>query len=213
MAGLNVAVLVSGRGSNLQALLDRSAAGARFRIGLVVSDRADAGALARAAAAGVPARIVRARAGELRAGFGVRLDAALAGAGIDLVCLAGFLRILGSGFVARWRGRLLNVHPSLLPAYPGLDTHARALRDGALRHGCTVHWVRPAVDAGPIIAQAAVPVEPTDDPATLAARVRAAEHRLYPEVVAGIAAGRLADPGGTARLRPDQPAISISEKK
>lgn len=195
MAVLNVAVLVSGRGSNLQALLDRAASQAGFRVAVVVSDQPDAPALERAAAAGVPVAVVAPAAGERRAAFDARLDTALASRGVELVCLAGFMRILGPGFVGRWRGRLVNIHPSLLPAYPGLDTHARALRDGATRHGCTVHWVRPAVDAGPVIAQAAVPVWRTDDPATLAARVLSAEHRLYPEVVAGIAAGRLQDPG------------------
>ncbi len=213
MAVLNAAVLASGRGSNLQALLDRAGPAARFRIAVVVSDRPAAPALERAAAAGVPTTVVRPRPDEPRAGFDARLDAALAGTGAGLVCLAGFMRILGPAFVARWRGRLINIHPSLLPAYPGLDTHARALRDGVRRHGCTVHWVRPAVDAGPVIAQAAVPVEPADDPATLAARVLSAEHRLYPEVVAGIAAGRLADPAGTAPRRPAHPAISSAEKK
>ena len=196
MAVLNVAVLVSGRGSNLQALLDRAVSRAAFRVAVVVSDQPDAPALERAAAAGVPAAVVAPAAGERRAAFDARLAAALARRGVELVCLAGFMRILGPAFVGRWRGRLVNIHPSLLPAYPGLDTHARALRDGVTRHGCTVHWVRPEVDAGPVIAQAAVPVRSTDDPATLAARVLSAEHRLYPEVVAGIAAGRLQDPGG-----------------
>lgn len=195
MAVLNVAVLVSGRGSNLQALLDRAAPHAGFRVAVVVSDQPDAPALERAAAAGVPVAVVAPAAGERRATFDARLDTALARRAVELVCLAGFMRILGSAFVGRWRGRLINIHPSLLPAYPGLDTHARALRGGATRHGCTVHWVRPEVDAGPIIAQAAVPVRRTDDQATLAARVLSAEHRLYPEVVAGIAAGRLRDPG------------------
>ena len=212
MAVLNVAVLVSGRGSNLQALLDRAAiaAGAGFRIALVVSDQPGAVALERAATAGVSAVVIEPAAGERRAAFDTRLSDVLERAGAELVCLAGFMRILGSGFVDRWRGRLINIHPSLLPAYPGLDTHARALRDGVRRHGCTVHWVRSEVDAGPVIAQAAIQVRPDDDPASLAARVLAAEHGLYPEVVAAIAAGRLSDPEGSG---PVQPTMSSAEKK
>ena len=212
MAVLNVAVLVSGRGSNLQALLDRAAiaAGAGFRIALVVSDQPGAVALERAAMAGVSAVVIEPAAGERRAAFDTRLSDVLERAGVELVCLAGFMRILGSGFVDHWRGRLINIHPSLLPAYPGLDTHARVLRDGVRRHGCTVHWVRSEVDAGPVIAQAAVQVRPDDDPASLAGRVLAAEHGLYPEVVAGIAAGRLSDPEGSG---PVQPTMSSAEKK
>lgn len=215
MAALNVAVLVSGRGSNLQALLDRAAvvAGAGFRIALVVSDQPGAAALERAAAAGVSAVAIEPEAGERRAAFDTRLSVVLERAGVKLICLAGFMRILGSGFVDRWRGRLINIHPSLLPAYPGLDTHARALRDGVRRHGCTVHWVRSDVDAGPVIAQAAVPVRPDDDPASLAARVLSAEHGLYPEVVAAIAAGRLSDPGGIGPGGLVQPTMSSAEKK
>ncbi len=216
MAVLNVAVLASGRGSNLQALLDRAAvaAGAGFRIALVVSDQPGAAALERAATVGVSAVAIEPAAGERRAAFDSRLSVVLERAGAELICLAGFMRILGPDFVDRWRGRLINIHPSLLPAYPGLDTHARVLRDGVRRHGCTVHWVRSEeVDAGPVIAQAAVPVRPGDDPATLAARVLSAEHGLYPEVVAAIAAGRLSDPGGIGPGGPVQPTMSSAEKK
>ena len=215
MAVLNVAVLVSGRGSNLQALLDRAAvaAGAGFRIALVVSDQPGAAALERAATAGVSAVAIEPAAGERRAAFDARLSLVLERAGVELICLAGFMRILGPGFVDRWRGRLINIHPSLLPAYPGLDTHARVLRDGVRRHGCTVHWVRSEVDAGPVIAQAAVQVRPDDDPASLAARVLAAEHGLYPEVGAASAGGQLSDPEGVGPGVPAQPTMSSAEKK
>ncbi len=212
---MKVAVLASGRGSNLQALIDRARGPDRagFQIELVVSDQPAAAALARAQTAGVRTAVVAPARNESREAFDTRLAGVLDRAGVDLVCLAGFMRILGRAFVDQWRGRLVNIHPSLLPAYPGLDTHARVLRDGGARHGCTVHWVRPAVDAGPIIAQAPVPVLSTDDEESLAARVLAAEHRLYPEAVAGIAAGRVRDPDPAGTGRPGQPTISIAEKK
>ena len=215
MASMRVAVLASGRGSNLQALLDRAAdsGSAGYRVVLVVSDQRNAAALSRARAAGISAAVVERRTGEQRSGFDARLAAVLDRADVDLVCLAGFMRILGPAFVERWRGRLVNIHPSLLPAYPGLDTHARALHDDADRHGCTVHWVRSEVDAGPIITQVSVPVLPGDDPETLAARVLVQEHRIYPDAVSGIAAGRYRDPGGTGPGGTGQPTMSTAEKK
>lgn len=191
MARLKVAVLISGRGSNLQALIDACAA-ADFpaEIGLVLSNRADAQGLERAARAGIATQVIPHRAFKDRAEFDAALDQALTAAGIELVCLAGFMRLLGAEFVARWRDRLINIHPSLLPAFRGLDTHRRALAAGVRFTGCTVHFVRAELDDGPIIVQAAVPVLPGDDADSLAARVLAAEHRAYPLALRLIAEGR-----------------------
>jgi formyltetrahydrofolate-dependent phosphoribosylglycinamide formyltransferase len=193
MSGRRVAVLISGRGSNLAALLAAATApGFPASIALVVSNRAEAPGLAHARAAGVPARVVASRGfGADRAGFEAALEAALAEHGVELIALAGFMRVLSPAFCEAWRDRLVNIHPSLLPAFPGVDTHARALAAGVKLHGCTVHLVRPTVDEGPILAQAAVPVLPEDTPATLAARVLAMEHRLYPPALAALAAGRV----------------------
>jgi phosphoribosylglycinamide formyltransferase-1 len=173
------AALISGRGSNMSALIAAAAAPdypAEIRV--VISDRADAAGLEIARAAGVEALALDAKAAGGRAAFEAQLDAALRARGVELICLAGFMRILSAGFCARWRA--LNIHPSLLPAYKGLDTHARALADGVREHGCTVHWVTPELDSGEIVAQARVPVLPGDDAARLAARVLAEEHKLYP---------------------------------
>jgi phosphoribosylglycinamide formyltransferase-1 len=190
MARLKVAVLISGRGSNLAALIAACAA-ADFpaEIRLVLSNRADATGLAYATAAGIPTRVIPHRDYATRAAFDDALDRALGAAGIELVCLAGFMRLLGDPFVAVWRDRLVNIHPSLLPSFPGLDTHARALAAGVRFTGCTVHFVRPAMDEGPIIVQAAVPVLAGDDADRLAARVLAAEHRAYPLALRLIAEG------------------------
>jgi phosphoribosylglycinamide formyltransferase-1 len=195
-----VAVLISGRGSNMRALVEAARdPDYPAEIALVLSNRADAAGLAHAAAAGVPAAVVESRPfrGD-REGFERALDAVLARHGIELVALAGFLRVLTPWFVARWQDRLVNIHPSLLPAFPGLDTHARALAAGVRLHGCTVHLVRPEVDAGPILAQAAVPVLADDTPETLAARVLAQEHRIYPAALAWLAAGRVRVEGSRA---------------
>ncbi|MGE3932407.1 MAG: phosphoribosylglycinamide formyltransferase [Rhodospirillaceae bacterium] len=192
MGGLKVAVLISGRGSNLQALLDACAVpGFPARIVLVISNVPGAAGLQRAEAAGVPAAVVDHRAFDARETFEAALNQALDAAGAELVCCAGFMRVLTRGFVERWRDRLVNIHPSLLPAYKGLDTHARALADGVRFAGCTVHYVRADVDAGPIVVQAAVPVLPGDDEAALAARVLDAEHRCYPLALRLIAEGRV----------------------
>jgi phosphoribosylglycinamide formyltransferase-1 len=156
---------------------------------LVVSNLPGAGGLARAAARGIPTATVDHRAHPTREAFEAALEAALAPARPDLICLAGFMRILSPGFVARHAGRILNIHPSLLPKYPGLDTHARALAAGDAEAGCTVHEVTADLDAGPILGQGRVPVIPGDTPATLAARVLAMEHRLYPAVLRRVAAG------------------------
>jgi len=192
MARLKLGVLISGRGSNLQALIDACAAPAYpAEIALVISNETAAAGLARAARAGIPSRIIAHRDHAGRAEFEQALDAALRDAGVELVCLAGFMRVLGPDFVARWRDRLINIHPSLLPAFPGLDTHRRALEAGATVAGCTVHFVRAKVDAGPIIRQAEVQVRAGDTEHDLAARVLEAEHRLYPEAVRLIAEGRI----------------------
>ena len=176
-----VAVLISGSGSNLQALLDACAGpGFPAEVVLVVSNRPGAGGLARAEAAGVPARVVDHRAFEGREAFDAALDAALREAAPDYVCLAGFMRVLTAGFVEGWAGRRLNGHPSLLPLFKGTKVHEQALAAGVRVSGCTVHLVTPALDDGPILAQAAVPVLPGDTPESLAARVLPQEHRLYP---------------------------------
>ena len=178
-----VAILISGTGSNMVALAEAMAApDLPARPVVVVSNMPGAAGLEKAAARRIPTEVVDHR-GRPRAAFEADLAAALARHGPELICLAGFMRILSPGFVARWPGRILNIHPSLLPAYPGLDTHARALADGVAEHGCTVHEVTAALDAGPILGQARVPVRSGDTVDSLAARVQAAEHRLYPAVL------------------------------
>lgn len=208
MTRRRTAVLISGRGSNLAALLEAARDPAYpAAIALVLSNRPEAAGLGRAEAAGVPTAVVDHRAfGRDRAGFEAAMQARLDAAGIELVALAGFLRVLTDGFVARWEGRMLNIHPSLLPAFPGLDTHARALAAGVRLHGCTVHLVTAGVDEGPILAQAAVPVLPDDDEVALAARVLAEEHRIYPAALAWLAAGRVRVAGGRAMVEGGAPA-------
>ncbi|MDE0410476.1 MAG: phosphoribosylglycinamide formyltransferase [Alphaproteobacteria bacterium] len=189
MAAVKVGVLLSGRGSNLQALLDARAAS--WEVALAISNVTGAPGLARGEAAGVPVQTVPHRDFAGRPAFEEALDAELRGAGIELVVLAGFMRVLGPAFVDRWRDRSVNIHPSLLPAFRGLDTHRRALEAGVRWHGCTVHFVRAELDAGPIILQAAVPVRPDDTEETLAARVLAREHDVLPMAVGWIAEGRV----------------------
>lgn len=192
MARLRLAVLISGRGSNLQALIDACAApDFPAEIALVISNRADAAGLAMAERAGIRSRVIGHAGFTGREAFEHALDREIAEAGCELVCLAGFMRLLSAWFVARWHDRLINVHPSLLPAYKGLDTHARVLAGGGRITGCTIHFVRAAMDDGPIIVQAAVPVLPDDDPDRLAARVLAAEHECYPLAVRLIAERRV----------------------
>ena len=193
MAGrLKVAVLISGRGSNLQALIDAAADPAYpAEIVLVLSNKEDAGGLARAAEAGIPTLVIRHRDYPDRERFDAALTAALDAAGADLVCLAGFMRLLSATFVARWHDRLVNIHPSLLPAFPGLDVHERVIASGVRFTGCTVHFVRAEMDDGPIIIQAAVPVRADDSPDTLAHRVLQHEHLCYPAAVRWIAEGRV----------------------
>jgi len=205
-----VAVLISGRGSNLGALLAAAADPAYpAMIALVISNRADAGGLALAGAAGVPALVVESR-GRPRATFEAEMAAHLAAHAIALVVLAGFMRVLTPGFVAAWEGRMVNIHPSLLPSFPGLDTHARALAAGVALHGCTVHLVSAGVDEGPILAQAAVPVLADDTEATLAARVLAEEHRLFPACLGWLAAGRVRVEGGRARVDAPRPRGALA---
>jgi phosphoribosylglycinamide formyltransferase 1 len=189
---LKVGVLASGRGSNLAALIE-AAADPTYpaEIALVIVNVKGAAALERAEAAGIPTRLIEHRAFSDRASFDAALDRALREAGIELVCLAGFMRLLTPGFVEAWRDRMINIHPSLLPAFPGLDTHARALAAGVKIAGCSVHFVRHETDTGPIIAQGAVPVLPADTPDSLAARVLEAEHRIYPLALRLVAEGRV----------------------
>ena len=185
-----VGVLISGRGTNLQALID--AAKTRdypAEIVVVISNAPGVQGLARAEAAGIPVRVVNHKDFATRELFEAELDAALNQAGVELLCNAGFMRLLTESFVTRWLNRHLNIHPSLLPAFKGLDTHARVLQSGARITGCTVHFVRAAMDEGPIVAQAAVPVDPGDTEESLAARVLEAEHRLYPHALRLVASG------------------------
>lgn len=185
------AILISGRGSNMEALIEAARApDYPAEIALVVSNRPDAAGLRIARRHEVPAKAVDHRSFETREAFEAALNEALEEAGIDLVCLAGFMRILTEGFVKHWQDRLVNIHPSLLPAFRGMDTHARALAAGVKIAGCTVHFVRPEMDAGPIIAQAAVAVRADDSAETLATRVLEAEHRLYPMALRLVASGR-----------------------
>jgi len=197
MARLKVGVLISGRGSNLQALIDACAEpDYPAEIVLVLSNRADALGIERARRAGLKTTVIPHGDFVDREGFEAALDGALREAGAEFVCNAGFLRILTPWFVERWRDRQINIHPSLLPAFPGLHTHERALAAGVRFSGCTVHFVRPAMDEGPIIVQAAVPVLPDDDAGTLAARILAAEHRIFPLALRLVAEGRAKVVGG-----------------
>jgi len=198
---MNVGVLISGRGSNLKSLLAACAEpGFPARIVTVIANRPGAGGLDHARAAGVPNLVIDHQAFAGRESFEAALTAALEAAKVDLVCLAGFMRVVSPAFVQHWQGRLINIHPSLLPLFTGLDSHARALAAGVKLHGCSVHFVSEEVDGGPIIGQAAVPVLPGDDPDSLAARVLAAEHRLYPACLRLLAEGKVRLVGGKAEL-------------
>jgi phosphoribosylglycinamide formyltransferase-1 len=198
---MRLAVLISGKGSNLQALIEACRApGFGAEIALVIANEPDAYGLERARRAGLPVRVIDHREFAGRGAFEAALDQALRAANAELVCLAGFMRVLGERFVAGWRDRLINIHPSLLPAFKGLHVHERVLASGVRISGCTVHLVRAAVDAGPILVQAAVPVLPTDTAETLAARVQAAEHRCYPLAVELFARRRVLIEGETVRL-------------
>lgn len=186
-----VAVLISGRGSNMEALVRAAQApGCPYQITLVLANKPDAQGLAIAAAAGIEALCVDQKSfGKDREAHERAIDAALRARGIEVVALAGYMRILTPFLVDAWEGRMLNIHPSLLPAYPGLDTHARAIAAGEVEAGCTVHLVTAGVDEGPILGQARVPILPGDDEHALAARVLAQEHRLYGETLATFCRG------------------------
>ena len=187
MARLRVGVLISGRGSNLKALTEACAApGFPAEIVIVLANR-EAPGLAHAASAGIPHEIVPHRNFADRAAFDAALDERLRRAGVDLVCLAGFMRLLTPWFVNRWSGRILNIHPSLLPQFKGLDTHRRALAAGVKRHGATVHFVLAEMDAGPIVLRESVAVEADDTEETLAARVLELEHQIYPRALRAVA--------------------------
>jgi len=192
VARLRVGVLISGRGSNLQALIDACADPAfPAEIRLVISNVPGAPGLARAERAGIRTDIIDHKQFPDRESFDAALDLALDGAGIELVCLAGFMRLLTDGFVERWRDRMINIHPSLLPAFKGVKVHERVLAAGVRFTGCTVHFVRPAMDEGPIIVQSVVAVLPGDYAARLAERVLAEEHKIYPLALRLIAEGRV----------------------
>jgi phosphoribosylglycinamide formyltransferase 1 len=181
---MTLGVLISGRGSNLQALIDAIATGELVAsIAVVISNRADAAGLARAEQAGIPTLVMPHREYADRAAYDIALAAALKARGVDLVCLAGFMRLLGPAFIDEFPNAVLNVHPSLLPAFPGLDAQQQAFEHGVKVAGATVHLVTADLDAGPIVCQAAVPVLDADTAETLAARILEAEHRLYPDAV------------------------------
>jgi phosphoribosylglycinamide formyltransferase 1 len=197
-----IVILISGRGSNMAAILDAVAAGSiAARVVGVISNRRSAAGLTIAAARGVPTAVVEHGAYPDRNAFERALAAAIDALAPDGIVLAGFMRILSAAFVERYAGRLINIHPSLLPAYPGLDTHRRALADGVKIHGCTVHFVTASVDHGPIIAQAAVPVHDGDSDATLAARVLEVEHRLLVAAVGWFCEDRLVSGGHGVRVK------------
>lgn len=198
---LDFAVLISGRGSNLLALQQATRDGRiDGRIVLVISDRADAAGIPAARALGLEACVLERSAGMDRTAYGEALSAALERSGAALIALAGFMRILDGAFVRRWQGRLLNIHPSLLPAYRGLHTHRRVLEAGEPVHGCTVHYVVEELDAGPAVIQGRLAVRRGEDEAALSARVQRLEHIIYPRAVGWCAAGRLAWQGGEAVL-------------
>ncbi|WP_425317183.1 phosphoribosylglycinamide formyltransferase [Stutzerimonas chloritidismutans] len=187
----NVVVLISGSGSNLQALIDSQAEDNPARIRAVISNRADAFGLTRAQDAGIPTAVLDHKAFDGRESFDAALMEAIDGHAPDLVILAGFMRILTPGFVRHYQGRLLNIHPSLLPKYKGLDTHRRALEAGDSEHGCSVHFVTEELDGGPVAIQAALAVEPGENIEQLTQRVHAAEHQIYPLAMRWFAGGRL----------------------
>jgi phosphoribosylglycinamide formyltransferase-1 len=186
-----VAILISGRGSNMAALI-HAAAAENFpaEIAVVISNRADAPGLQRAGESGIPTLVIESKPfGRDRAGFEAVLQAALDDRGVELICLAGFMRLFTAHFVQRWYGRMLNIHPSLLPSFPGLDPHGQALRAGVKISGATVHFVIPETDAGPIVMQGAVAVNDQDTSETLSERILEVEHRIYPEALRLLANG------------------------
>jgi phosphoribosylglycinamide formyltransferase-1 len=203
-----IVILISGRGSNMQALLE---ANLPCRIAAVISNRADAQGLEIARMHGIPTAVIPHKNYPDRAAFDAALAEVIDSHAADIVVLAGFMRILTAGFVERYRGKLINIHPSLLPAYPGVDTHQRALQDGAKIHGCTVHFVTPDLDHGPIIIQAAVPVLRDDTPPSLSARVLCEEHRIYPQAIRWLCRSQvwLDEIGRVASDRLEQPGAAL----
>ena len=214
MAKKRTAVLISGRGSNMAALIEAAADPAYpAEIALVLSNVADAGGLAIATSKGIKTETVDHKTfGKDRDAFETAIQKALDAGKIDFVCLAGFMRLLTPAFVQRWHGRMLNIHPALLPAFKGLDTHERALAEGVKIHGATVHFVVPEMDSGPIIAQAAVSVLSKDTPASLAARVIQMEHRIYPLALRWLAEGKLKIDGNRCVVQgaPDIDGVLVS---
>ena len=208
-----VAILISGRGSNMVALIEATkAADYPAEIVLVISNRADAGGLALAQAAGIATQVIDHRKFDSREQFEHELQRSLEANRVEIVCLAGFMRLLTPWLVSRWNHRMINIHPALLPSYKGLDTHERALADGIKIHGATVHFVVPEMDSGPIIIQGAVGVHDDDTPDTLAARVIAVEHRIYAMALKFVAAGNVTIVDGRCRIagaaEPKAPLIS-----
>jgi len=201
MEKLKLAVLVSGRGSNLQALIDACAATSfPAEIVLVISNKPDAHGLTRADDAGIPTLCIDHKLYGSRAEFDVQMTAAMTTAGTELVCLAGFMRLLSDQFCTHWHDRMINIHPSLLPSFKGLDVQQAALDAGVQFSGCTVHYVRPEMDSGPIIIQAAVPIREDDTADSLAERILVEEHKIYPEAIRLIADGRVTVAGDRARI-------------
>jgi len=201
----NIVILISGRGSNMEALIAaRDAGNLPVNIAAVISNRPDAKGLETAQRAGIEAHFIDHKAFAGREAFDGALAECIDGFSPDLVVLAGFMRILSEGFVRHYEGRLINIHPSLLPSFPGLHTHQRALEEGVRIHGCTVHFVTPALDHGPVIIQAAVPVLDDDTEATLAARILTQEHRIYPQAVRWFAEDKLRLENGRVRLAAGQ---------
>jgi len=202
MTKRRAAILISGRGSNMAALIAAArAADYPAEIALVVANRPQAAGLAAARAAGIPTAVVdHAAFGQDREAFERALQGELDARGIDILCLAGFMRLLTTWFVTHWEGRMINIHPALLPAFKGLDTHARALAAGVKIHGATVHFVVPEMDSGPIILQAAIPVHEDDTAEALAARVLAVEHTIYPAALRLVAEGRARIVDGRCRI-------------
>jgi phosphoribosylglycinamide formyltransferase-1 len=197
-----VAILISGRGSNMAALIEAAKpAGFPAEIAVVISNRADAAGLDRAKASGIATEIIESKSyGKDRAGFEKVLEQKLAQHRIELICLGGFMRLFTAEFVRRWYGKMLNIHPSLLPSFPGLDPHGQALKAGVKISGATVHFVIPETDAGPIVMQGAVAVRDDDTAEALSARILAVEHRIYPEALRLLASGRLRLDGDLCRI-------------
>ena len=198
----SIVILISGRGSNMEAIFDAIAeAGLAIEIRAVISNRPDSKGLKSAIQRGVPAVGLDHKTYRSREAFDLALAKTIAPFTPDYVVLAGFMRVLSAGFIGLYENRIINIHPSLLPAFPGLHTHEQALKAGVKIHGATVHFVSPALDHGPIIVQAAVPVLPGDDPLSLAARVLASEHRIYPQALRWLSEGRVELKDGVVRIR------------